>query len=197
MNKQITLPDGKRLQAKFLGAGSFARCYLAEDGFVYSFLKMDTQEFDYSKEGIAEWANCENSHMPEFWNLGEDDKNNRVYKSVYYGNKLTAQNKTAWKQYKELKIIWMEEVRKSNGLGSPDSVNRAIIDRAKESDIIPESLIESLTSICDALANYGDDYSLEFRPCNLKVNDAGELILLDVIFNKRALTQKINKKLYK
>ena len=189
--KTIILPNGSKLQARFLGAGSFAKCYLAEDGFVYSFLKQDTSEFDYSKEGIALWADSDNSHIPQIESLGEDDKNNQVYKSVYYSNSLQAKNKAAWQEYKTLKKIWLT-VKSEYG----NDHNNQIINLAR-AEGVKESICDALQSINDALGNYSArDYFFEFRPVNLKVSDSGELILLDVIYNKKALNQKINKKLF-
>jgi hypothetical protein len=195
MNKKITLPDGTKLQAKFLGAGAFARCYLAEDGFVYSFLKMDTREFDFSKEGIALFSTCENSHMPKIESLGEDDEENRVYKSEYYPNKLTTKNKQAWRDYKLLAQIAKESII-NDGMHKGYDTNVKIITKARELGL-KESILEALESINVALTNYDLTYCFEFRPCNLKVSDDGELILLDVIFNKKALSQKLNKRLHK
>jgi len=190
--KQITLPDGKRIQAQFLGAGAFAKCYLAQDGFVYSIVKNGQKESDYSKQAVGEWADSDNLHIPEIEFLGEDDNNCLIYKAVYYQNKLTAAHSSAWAEYKTLKRIWMDNIN-FDRLGFVQ--NNKIIDLARAAGV-KESICDALQSISDSCRNYGDFYFLEFRTCNLKVNDAGELILLDAIFNKKALYEAINKKLH-
>jgi hypothetical protein len=173
----------------------FARCYLAEDGFVYSFLKNDCRDFDYSKEGIALFTNCENSHMPKIESCGEDDKENKVYKSVYYSNKLTAKNKKAWADYKLLAQVTKDCIIK-DGMHKGYDTNVKIITKARELGL-NESILEALEDINIALTNYDLTYCFEFRPVNLKVSDSGDLILLDVIFNSKALTQKTNKRLFR
>ena len=175
------------INARFLGAGEFAKCFLY-DNFVYSFVKYGNRESDYSKEAISLYTDENNPHIPEFEKLDSPSDFYMIFKSPYY-KELTTENKEAWKIAKELKRIWQNTQYSIHKNGW--NTNEDIINRLKESAIIPDSIIEAIESINVACSNYGLDYYLEFPKRNLKVNDNGELILLDCIFNSKAKNIKI------
>jgi hypothetical protein len=179
--RMITILDGwgepVKIEARFLGRGSFATCYEV-DGVVYSFVKQQRRETDYSKEAIAEFAIGE--HLPEIEKIGVFDDGTMLFKSKLY-QPLTPKHKTAWRQFRILESAW-----KNCRVGVSDyNFNYEIIEALRGQ--IEPSIIESLESLVDACGNYGDSYRLEFNKRNLKVDEAGRLILLDVIFNRKAL----------
>ena len=183
--KKITIMNQNRaestLEAAYLGRGSFVTCY-EHEGIVYSFIKENNnREFDYSKEGIAEWADNNNIHVPDFNYMGTFDDGTKLYTSPLYGD-LKASHKIAWSQYKQLKNAW-ESIPFTLERGYYK--NNRIIDSLR--DIVSGELIEALETINDSCSNYGDYYLFEFPKRNLKVDSDGNLILLDVIFNPRAL----------
>jgi hypothetical protein len=179
--KTITILDnwGKsvKIEARFLGRGSFAACYEI-DGVVYSFVKQGKRETDYSKEAIAEFAIGE--HLPNIEKIGFFDNGTMLFKSKLY-QPLTPEHKTAWKQFRIMESAW-----KKCEIGESDyNFNYEVIEALRGQ--IEPSIIESLESLVDACGNYGDSYRLEFNKRNLKVDETGKLILLDVIFNRKAL----------
>ncbi len=168
------------LTGEYLGKGSFSTCFKV-DSLVYSFVRTDKDHVDYSKEAISQWAE-ENPHIPEFKNVG-DFKNGEVYTSPLY-NELTKKNKQAWSQYKLIASLANKNLR-YNKKGYNLFINREFIDSLK--DVISDEIFNALHILNDAMSNYGDFYMMEFPKRNLKVNDEGNLILLDVFFNPKAL----------
>jgi len=183
----IELPDNTTKTVQFIGAGSFAKCYTDGES-VYSFVKHGLKYTDYSKEGIALWANKENPYIPNYESLGDfNDGEGNLYKSPLY-SPLTAKNRDAWNEYKLLKSItlnWTE----IKSCYSPADQNEKLIDKFENSGKFNPILIEALRDINNSLRNYGDSYCFEFPKCNLKVDSSGHLILLDVIFNRDALKE--------
>jgi hypothetical protein len=178
--KMITILDSwgepVKIEARFLGRGSFAACYEV-DGVVYSFVKQQ-RETDYSKEAIAEFAIGE--HLPDIEKIGIFDDGTMLFKSRLY-QPLTPEYEIAWRQFRILESAWKNcKVSESNY-----DFNYEIIQTLRGQ--IEPSIIESLESLVDACGNYGNSYKLEFARRNLKVDETGKLILLDVIFNRKAL----------
>jgi hypothetical protein len=50
-------------------------------------------------------------------------------------------------------------------------------------------VLEALRILIDTAANYGSDYVFEFSPRNLATDDAGNLVLLDVLYDRERLAQ--------
>lgn len=177
--------NGESIPVKYLGKGAFAKCYTDGES-VYSFIRIPySGEIDYSKEGISQWADGDNPHIPQYTEIDIDDDSKRLYKSPLYLD-LTPANKIAWNQAKELYKAWNSlDWNDYKKLQFGYEINREIIKRLDGK--IPESIIAALHSINDALRNYGDHYRFEFPKRNLKVDHNGNLILLDVIFNSHAL----------
>jgi hypothetical protein len=179
--KKITILDGwgepVKIEAEFLGRGDFATCYKVDE-VVYSFVKQGERETDYSKEAAAEFAIGE--HLPDIEKIGTFDDGTMLFKSKLY-QPLTPEHKTAWKQFRILESAW----KKCRVSESDYNFNYEIIQTLRGQ--IEPSIIESLESLVDACGNYGNSYKLEFARRNLKVDETGKLILLDVIFNRKAL----------
>lgn len=170
----------EEIQAEFLGAGEFARCY-RKDNTVYSFVSSHKKEVDYSKQAIA-GINTKNIFIPDIENLGIlGNIGIMVYKMAFYQD-LKPENKTAWSQFKTLQKA-CENINVNDYKFGYDR-NNLIIDSVRE--VLPVELIEALENINSACSNYSQNYYFEFQQRNLKVDEQGNLILLDVIFNAHA-----------
>jgi len=196
--RMIEIPDQNSytgyssIEVEFLGKGSFCTCYVwqpvLEDIWVISFLRIGNKESDYSKEAIALY--CDNSFIPQIENLGySKDERFMVFKSPFYA-KLEKKFTEAWLQAKMLKkaydeIVYTSDNRKLTGY----EINLKIIDRLTEMNL-NERLLDALIELNDSLCNYDDSYRFEFPTRNLKVDEKGNLILLDVIFNSKALRDR-------
>ena len=168
-------------EAEFIGAGSFCKCYRVGNR-VYSFLKVENNT-DLSKEAISLFASGAN--IPQIEKEGYNQDNTRLIFSMPFYSPLTRQNLQAWNQFQIMRRIWNENRRGLDEIGYNYNVRLIELFQAAG---IHESITESLTSINDACSNYGLEYMFEFALRNTKVNQDGDLIFLDVIFNSEALT---------
>jgi len=189
--KNIRIPNKwnqyKTLEARYLGRGSFSICF-ESGGMVYSFVKHGIKETDYSKEIISEWVNKENPHIPEIQKIGNMESDNGIIYQCPLYKPLTSKNRIAWSQFKIVESIWNELRFSFSHRTTPAYIqNQNIIESVKNNASIPKSLIEALQDINDSAMNYGNHYYFEFAKRNLCVDEDGNLILLDVIFNKNAL----------
>jgi hypothetical protein len=50
-------------------------------------------------------------------------------------------------------------------------------------------VLDALRVLIDTAANYGAEYVFEFSPRNLATDEAGNLVLLDVLYDRERLTQ--------
>jgi hypothetical protein len=182
------------LNARFLGEGLFAKCYLAEDSKVYSFVSSNaTREVDYSKMAVAEWADSDNPHIPEITKNGEYDTGadyGNIYSMPFYNN-LNASYKVAWRQFKHIMKVWDSMFWEFRN--SPYDKNYEFINRLREAGELPESIIDAFESIMNACANYGSEYGFDLGKVNFSVDNDGNLILRDVICNGDA-AREINKR---
>lgn len=186
-NKSVA---GEIIPCSFLGKGMFCQAFRRLDtGRVLCFCKED-----FTKE-ILTWDQCKLPHIPDVTRVDRMDDADYIYEMPYY-EKLTASNKAAWSAYKALDAAWEQGRRKAIGKGAKTNqsfhalgadINRYTIEAAKTAGNVPEAIIEALEAIADSASNYGQHYTFEFAPRNLKVDADGNLILLDVIFDAKAL----------
>ena len=182
------------IDAEYIGKGAFAKCYRVNNT-VYSFVKVSEYELtDYSKEAVAEWAS--GAHVPDIKKLGySEDENYLVYSMPYY-QPLTAKCGKAWKQAKKLISIY-------NSMSSADAktscdFNQEFIESVRNVANLENGLseiIEDLESLSYACSNYGSDYEMEFTKRNLKIDENGALILLDVMYNHTAITRMLQNRI--
>lgn len=189
--KTIELPgkwtgESVKIYAQFLGAGAFAKCYKYGES-VYSYVKDGKRESDYSKQAIAGLRNLKNCHIPDIENLNNlENFDGQVYKSKFY-NDLTNKSINAWNQAKILKKVWRNHEIGLHETGYTD--NLILINEFKNAGI-NENIINAIDEINTACHDYGEDYYMEFPTRNLKVDESGNLILLDIIFNQRAIRER-------
>lgn len=170
--RQIKL-NGQRVEAEYIGKGQFSTCYRIDDK-VYSFTKNDP-----SKELVNLF--CDNNiHLPALHLFESHDDYIQVYEMPFY-NKLTKDSEPAWSQYKALKSLW-------EGIPVPwkapqdwhkDKVQK--FQNLVNASDLPSSLKDAIDQLCSNSYNY-DRILFEFSPRNLGLDDQGNLVLLDVIF---------------
>ncbi len=167
--------NGKELEAIFLGKGQFSKAYRVGD-FVYTFTKND-----YSKEAVSMWA-IENEHTPTIERIQIIDDNTHIYRMPYYEPLNAKDHPTAWAIRKELQNVktqyFWDFARQHNNYWGFDLSNK-VIECANVSDTIKECL----QSMIDAFMNYDVNPCFEFPKRNLAVDDKGNIIFLDVLFD--------------
>jgi hypothetical protein len=187
------------VRANFLGKGMFCNAFKGEDGKVYLLIKEFQNDFDYSKEAIAQWGDSDNRHVPSIETFGQYTVNGKeylVFRMPFY-EKLTSKNIEAWKTFKALKhcenlLKFSNEYSNLHPSFKYYQISRDIIEKA----CIGEEYKQALTSILEAGSNYGSEYALEFSKVNLSIDGEGNLIFRDVLFNS-GLCSKIHEARHK
>ena len=169
--------------------GRFTHCYLFHNyAVLYS--------IDILKECSALYSfttHDDNPHLPE---IDRFDGLDKWYIMPRY-LPLTKQHTKAWQQYRALQKLL--NVHRSMFFENP----RYTIDKCyKFAEIVKqydEKLGEALSAIVDNVSNGSSNLMFEFPKSNLAVDNDGNLILLDVIFNLDYLRQgiKLSSKLRK
>lgn len=181
--------DGEQVEITRIGTGSFSKVYRCKNGRVYCFVEGD----DYSKEAIALFS--EGRHIPAI------ERHNDVYLprvgwcnvySMPFYDKLTNKkvvNCPAKRQALDIKKLWETYYQDNWHMlrGKNNRYGDLVWSFIKYADgRIPESLHAAVVSIYSACANYGD-YFLEFPIRNMAMDADGELVLLDIVYNPKAL----------
>ncbi len=179
--------DGQDLKVSFSGKGVFTECWL-EGETVWSF------STDVVKECLARWSDQTNPHVPnqDFVDWAcENRKGENVYLykgKLYYP--LTAKSKIPWQQFKTLAkaneqarstIMAKHGYQGFSWSRFGHSVAQETINLV--SDKLPSELVEGLQTILDAACNAGSSVTFEFAKRNLAVDESGNLILLDIVFD--------------
>ncbi len=169
-----------------IGTGEFARVYRSVENpdIVYIL----TDEDDSIKEI---YSHVESVHVP-YMHMRDQvfyrGKWYNVFESRYY-NKLTKEHTKAWEIAKILRATWNRILDENRyRLSNKDNwymLAYDFIDALREDDRIPESIIEALDNLYTWCTAYGSNFLFEFPTRNLKINDNGDLILLDIVFFRR------------
>lgn len=168
----LTFDNGKEVHCQWLGKGMFCQAWQNKNDV---YLIVDSVN-DPSKEILCSIYKEEGKvkHLPGCQRIDTyGDK--YVYLMPYYRN-ITAKDKEAWKQYRELKNF--RESISSFAHKCQHDVNLEVLK------FIPKSPIRNaLELLLNWSTNYGDQIGWEFSPRNLGVDSRGNLILRDVMFD--------------
>lgn len=182
MNKK-DLIKAKKLRK--IGRGMFADCYVSdEENRVYSFVEDRERDNDTSREAIANWADMTNPHVPKFERLGvykDGAKWGQLYTSPFYY--AITKRSQAEKDFRVLVKIfdaldWRE-------FSFAYDFNMEFLNRLymyDDGEKISPRLYEAVESMINAVSNCGDNFKLEIARRNLKMDEEGRLVLLDLFF---------------
>lgn len=203
---RLTLDTGEVLTLERLGKGMFHTCYVDRTkGEVYSVTIERESGSDFSKEILSNpqlgCGGTDNPHLPKVEYLDELDKGNRVYRMPLYFP-LKAANRGAWAQFKALEAArrraWNEVMEEQGlrGWGAKPKMRMVdigyLVNRRTEKLLmlepsVPEPLQDAIHELTEAAGSYGEGYCLEFSRKNCMIDKAGNLILLDCLFNLEAV----------
>jgi hypothetical protein len=107
---------------------------------------------------------------------------------------INASDKVAWKQLKELNKLnekAFESTRKlhryTGGIDYSGDRERemcnVLADLVGQSVILPESLKQAVIELKEHIENYNEGWVFEFPTRNIGIDEEGNLVLRDVIFN--------------
>lgn len=176
---------GCEVPVSYLGAGHWCKAYLMEDGRVL--LRCNG---DFMKECIKLFTH-ELPHEPKLeraWDWESATSDEQVWIMPFYRT-ITAKDKAAWAIMKELErarmdvfhakmheCLWVKHERiEWYGI---DMMNQAI-DKAN----VPEDVKEALQDMADAASSYGQSIFFEFAPRNIGVDENGQIIFRDILFD--------------
>jgi hypothetical protein len=177
-------PDGD-VPVEKIGHGMFSDVYRERggDGRVFAF----TREGAYEKEvaASAHAALPDNPHLPAVEQVGHT-RDRTAYVMPHYKTPLRKGDSPAgWRDYVKLRdcrdVAWAKHARTDlRSRGYP--VNSDTVDCARAAGATP-SVVEAAERLRDQAADYGASYVFEFSPRNLASDAAGNLVLLDVLFD--------------
>ena len=167
--------------ADFIKRGRFTHCYLFHNyAILYS--------IDILKECSALYSfatYADNPHLPEIDCFDGLDKWYIMPK--YFP--LTKEYPKAWQQYRALqKLLSVHRLMFLENLNYTTDKCYKFAEIVKDYD---EKLGEALYAIVDNVSNGSSNLMFEFPKSNLAVDNDGNLILLDVIFNRDYLRQGV------
>lgn len=184
-----------------IGKGHSTTAYQGDDQWVYLITKHDAR--DQAKDvlvDINQFAEDRefSKHYPYIEAVGFISKGNEddyVYRMPYY-RRVTASDKIAWHSAQILSKLLDEAWVYANyqariqyrDLGFTDLSAKAYDCREKLAELvdttrIPETLKEAVKFMAERLSDYEEGWCFEFPKRNLSVDEEGNLVLLDVIFN--------------
>lgn len=181
-HKTIVIDDVS-MEAEYLGKGHYTTAYLVGTT-VYCF----TVEDEYMKDVICDWCD-DMTHIPKITSHDDvciKEKYFKVYSMPYYRD-ITKNDKAAWAIYKTLKsvgettFIRFNKPLRYNGL----YFFQHVINELKGK--VPESVILALSEMLNAACNFGFGVTIEFGKRNIGVDDNGNIIFRDILFDAEKL----------
>jgi hypothetical protein len=148
---------------------------------------LQTNEKDYGKEIVCRASREGNPHIPACTQLDSAESVHNWYKMPLY-QPLTAKSGKAWEDFKALKQMW-EDARRSVSYDARRSddqdvyaTNAAFGELVEDATYLDEQMKEAVRILLDECTNYST-YTIEISKRNCAVDNAGNLILLDAVFD--------------
>jgi len=186
----LTLNNGESIHVEQIGKGRFSEAW-KNGTHVYVITRERSWGVDYSKRVLTE-LETENPHIPKVELIGElDSDRSDVFRMPLY-KPLTAKEKEAWKQFKELARLreqaWDNAFRTGQRFNAYNAVNMCedFASLVEESEAFPEELKEAVRMLADACRERST-WVMEIAKRNLCVDEEGRLILLDCMFDLEVL----------
>lgn len=190
-------PDGP-IELKPLGKGQFTRAFTRVDQPNRVILISDEGAYEKEALALAHEEDPRNPHIPAVVKLGSTVDDRTVYEMPKYKAPLRkADSPEGWRDYMALKKCReaaFDELRQRRGYGwawwhDGYAINDATVDCGEGK--VREPVLDALRTIKDNVANYGATYTSEFAPRNLATDDAGNLVLLDIMFDGEAMQKRL------
>jgi len=191
---QLHTPDGA-VPMKRIGKGMFARAYRDRSDPSKVWLFVDDRAHEKEILWMLRDEAEDNPHLPKIERMGftEDET---VYRMPFYHKLTKARAPEAWREYMEIKRCLDEQVSHGRNLFQGYERTYAAVQCLKDGPTpswpsslvtarVSELTLEALESLRDTAADYGSNYWMEISPRNLAVDDDGNLVLLDILFDAK------------
>lgn len=174
-----------------IGQGEFSIAYRSKDDpsvvFLLTPYDMHENANQYTKEI---YSHIESEHIP-YMSTCNDVYMRGQYYTCYetrFTDKLMAKHKEAWRIAKTLQKTWdsfrgeisIRLFRKDYDKLYEVAYN--FIDKLREEESVPESVISALENIYTWACAFGSNFLFEFPARNLAVSEDGTLVLRDIVF---------------
>jgi hypothetical protein len=191
----------REVSLKQIGKGHSTIAYMGDDGWVW--LVVSHKARDPAKDVLSEF-NCEHEeyckHIPYIEQVGfirkrGSTQEDYVYRMAFYRT-INASDKVAWKQLKELNklnekafesTLKRHKYRYTGRIDCSGDRERemcnTLTDLVSHSTILPESLRQAVVELKEHLEDYDEGWVFEFPTRNIGIDEDGNLVLRDVIFN--------------
>ena len=173
-------PSGD-IRMKHIGHGTFADVFRENRGDrrVFIFLPHGVPDKDIAE--MARRSLPDNPHLPDVKHFGEtEDK--VVYTMPYYSTPFRKANAgDAWNDYRIL-YDCLDDMNDSYRYDR--KVNAETVKCAKSEGVDP-GVVKALAALDKASRKFSSKYAFEFSPRNLGVDKDGNMVLLDVLFDRK------------
>ena len=182
------------IKVKRIGKGAFSVAMASLDvnprtGERDVFLFSDDDTSDKELLSMAHDADERNPHIPKVEKLGYTHDKTVYVMPLYKSPLRKGDDPKGWKDYLAVKKCLDTAIRSLGHEASGYDINFATLECAREAGV-RQSVADALETLVDTAANYGDAYQFEFSPRNLATDARGNLVLLDVLFDKEALLRR-------
>lgn len=183
-------PDGA-IKLRRIGKGAFSVAMATVEpdrktGEHRVFLFANDDVYDKEILATAHDDDHRNPHIPHVEKFGST-RDQTVYVMPLYNAPLRkANDPKGWKDYAAVKKCHDKVLRDLGYDAYGYNVNDATVECAREAGV-RESVVDALETLANSAANYSEHYHFEFAPRNLATDAKGNLILLDVLYDKGTL----------
>ena len=171
----------EKIEATYIGSGRHAKAYRVKDD-VFLFVRDCLM-----KEAIA---GIEHPHVPVLKHV--ENKNEVGIWMMPFYEPLTAKNRAAWSQYRELKRCASEAVPRvinSNPKMHHADLGYMMARHVCENADVNATLRSALDEMIEKAKDYGEGISFEFDKRNLGIDEEGRLVLRDVLYDRRLICE--------
>lgn len=176
----LRTPDGD-FQLVKIGKGAFSTIYESKDRLAVVAIVM---EGAYDKEMLAAAHEDapRNPHIPAIKRYGSLTDGRQVFTMPRYATPYRAPNatKASHAAYKLMRKCLDAPI---NYKARPYEIVEAQIECMARAGVEPK-ILAAVRTIQDSAANYGDGYRMEISPRNVATDAAGNLVLLDIMFDQ-------------
>lgn len=175
--------QSKEFGMKVIGKGKFTE--FIQKGNRYFLVTSDPlKEIYMNSDESGQYKHFQNL---KYVNVDEDRQINKDWVNVYETRKYEEikanEHPKAWKQMKEIKkIIFDSTAVRGMNYDAPTTLNNFVenIENSK----LPTEMKEEIVEVTSDAMNYGE-VGLEISPRNVRVDKNGNLILLDIFFDRK------------
>jgi hypothetical protein len=174
---------------KQIGKGMFSTIHrdLNDPSRVFAFVS----EGAYEKEILADAHRSlpKNPHIPAVERFGTLTDGRMVYAMPFYVAPYRKDNAKASDHAAFNKIRACISKTYARPKQRPYQTTERMVECVEQAGV-PDAILEAVQELRDASANYGDSFGMEFSPRNVATDADGNLVLLDLLYDKDLVLRK-------